>query len=179
LDSGSKVDVHNLYETAFHSGEKVIILYLVKRLSKIHGVSVIMRFTQYREFPPEFLAWAISTDDRGVTPPHAVGTSLHSNQGDAILKGTWESKRLLLDLCKRFEQLLCGRVHGGYRSSERYTDYQQLRCARKFGSRLFTAIDRAGVGKGSFMWFIDQIEQLMDMMDGETCAEDDMEKIIA
>jgi hypothetical protein len=29
------------------------------------------------------------------------------------------------------------------------------------------------------MWFIDQIEQLMDMMDEETCAEDDMEKIIA
>ena len=49
---------------------------------------------------------------------------------------------------------------------------------RKFGSRLFTAIGRSGVGKGSFMWFIDQIEQLMDMREDETCAEDDMEKII-
>ena len=158
LDSGSKVDIHNLYETAFQSGEKVIILYLVKRLSKIHGVPVIMRLTQYRESPPEFLAWAISPDDQGVTPPHAVGKNLHNNQVDAILKGSWESKLLLLDLCKRFEQQLCGRVHGGYRPSERYTNYQQVRCVRKFGSRLFTAIGRAGVGKRSFMWFVDQIE---------------------
>ena len=29
------------------------------------------------------------------------------------------------------------------------------------------------------MWFIDQIEQLMDMMDEGPCAEDDMEKIVA
>ena len=35
LDSGSKVDTNNLYETAFQSGEKIIILYLVKRLSKV------------------------------------------------------------------------------------------------------------------------------------------------
>ena len=42
-DSGSKVDIHNLYDTAFQSGEKVVILYLVKRLSKIHGVAVLMR----------------------------------------------------------------------------------------------------------------------------------------
>jgi len=45
LDSGSKVDTHNLYETTFQSGEKIVILYLVKKLSKIHGVPVIMRLT--------------------------------------------------------------------------------------------------------------------------------------
>ena len=50
---------------------------------------------------------------------------------------------------------------------------------RKFGSRLFLAIVWLGVGKGSFVWFIDQIEQLMDLMDDATCAEDDMETIIA
>ena len=177
LDAGSKVDIHNLYETAFQSGEKILILYLVKRMA-VRGVPVIMRLAQHRDCFPEFLAWAISTDDHGVTPPHAVGKKLHHQQVDAILKGNWESKLLLLDLCKRFEQLLCGRVHAGYRSSERYINYQQLRCVRKFGSRLFTAIGRAGVGKGSFMWFVDQTEQLMDMMDEETCAEDDMEKII-
>jgi len=98
---------------------------------------------------------------------------------EAVLKGAWESQLLLLDLCKRFEQLIRGRVHMGLRPSERYSDYQQLRCMRKFGSRLFSAIGRLGEGKGSFMWFVDQIEPLMDMMVDETCAEDDMEKIIA
>ena len=121
----------------------------------------------------------MSTDDQGVTPPHAVGKGLRSSQVDAILKGKWESSLFLLDLCKRFEQLLCGRIHGGFRPSERYTNYQQLRCMQKFESRLFSAISRLGVGKGSFMWFVDQIGQLMDMMDDGTCAEDDMGKIIA
>ena len=101
MDSGSKVDIHNLYETTFQSGEKILILYLVKKLTKIHGVPVIMKLTPFRESFPEFLAWAISTDDQGVTPPHAVGKQLHVRQVEAVLKGTWESHLLLLDLCKR------------------------------------------------------------------------------
>ena len=45
LDSGSEVDTNNLYETAFQCGEKIIILYLVKRLAKVQGCQMIMRLT--------------------------------------------------------------------------------------------------------------------------------------
>ena len=105
------VDTNALYETAFQSGEKIIIMYLVKKLTKVQGCPVIMRLTQYRDSFPEFLAWALSTDDQGTTPPHGVGEKLHNAQVDALLSGAWESELLLLDLCKRFEQILRGKVH--------------------------------------------------------------------
>ena len=56
LDSGSKVDTNNLYETAFQCGEKIIILYLVKRLARVQGCQMIMRLTQCRDSFSEFLA---------------------------------------------------------------------------------------------------------------------------
>ena len=81
------MDTNNLHETAFQSSEKIIILYLVKRLSKVQGAPMIMRLTQYRDSFSKFLAWATNTDDQGDTSPHGIGKKLHSNQVGAILNG--------------------------------------------------------------------------------------------
>ena len=79
LSLGSKEDTNNFYEIAFQFGEKIIVLQLVKRRSKVQGSTMIMGLTQYRDSFSEFLTWAISTNNQGVTPSHGSGKKLHSN----------------------------------------------------------------------------------------------------
>jgi len=157
-------DTNEVIQAILHSGSRLLVLCFLSRIPIIAGYSVFVDISPYKNRLPSYFGWSLSSDNLGVIPSGKEGMNVSKAETKHLLQGTWAGTEIqLLNMCKAWEATLKNATFTALPESQWYLQDQHLRCLRKFGLRLFSAMRCAGSGVGSFSWVVDTGQELLDM----------------
>ena len=157
-------DANAVIQAIFHGGSRLLVLCFLNRVPIIAGYQIFVDISPFKNRLPSYLGWSLSSDNLGMIPSGKEGKRSSKGESKSLFLGNWAGTELqLLNMCKAWEATLKSTVFTALPESEWYLQDQHLRCLRKFGLRLFSAMRCAGSGIGSFGWVVDTGQELLDL----------------
>jgi hypothetical protein len=175
-------DPNEVLQTTFKHLCKLLSLHVLNMCSGVSGFPIFASLSPYRNHFPEYVAWALSTDDTGVMPRKSKGRLPPESFVKALLQGLWGQQLDLYNLAMIWEQMMAGRAQAAVPEHLWYLDPTQLRVMLKLGLRLFEAISRSGGDEltvGSFSWVMQQGLALLESRNTRSCQPLEIDEMVA
>jgi hypothetical protein len=151
-------------QAILRGGSRLLVLCFLGRVPPIAGYPIFVDISPFKSRLPSYLGWSLSSDNMGVIPSGKEGKSVSEAEAKLLFLGNWAGPELqILNMCKAWEATLKNAGFVGLPESDWYLQDQHLRCLRKFGLRVFSAMHCAGTGIGSFGWVVDTGQEILDM----------------